>query len=276
MLRERILTALILAPLAIAGVLWLPTVWVGLLFALVLLLAAEEWARLVGLRGNVAHLVFLFTCIAGMLGLSWAFMHQISVLPVLALALPWWLTITWRIRSLQSITPLQGTDRIALAGGVLTLMTTWGGLVWLHLQPNGPQLLLFLLVLIWVADSGAYFVGRRWGRTKLAPAVSPGKTVAGVYGALGGALASGAVLAGSYNVGILHRLGFVLLCMLTVLISIVGDLYESLLKRACGVKDSGVLLPGHGGVLDRIDSLIAAAPIFALGFALLERAPRSA
>jgi phosphatidate cytidylyltransferase len=127
---------------------------------------------------------------------------------------------------------------------------------------------LFLLVLIWIADSGAYFAGRRWGRRKLAPLVSPGKTREGAYGALAGGLLWGGVLAALYGVSVPQQGGLVLLCLLTVVASIVGDLYESLSKRERGVKDSGSLLPGHGGILDRIDSLTAAAPVFALGLHL--------
>lgn len=270
MLRERILTALVLAPLFTLAVLLLPTYWVGLLLALVLLLGAEEWSCLTGLSTRGVYLGFLMACVLGIFGLSWAFMDQAPVLPLLGIASLWWLVVAWRIRKIRAISPLQeGANPAAAGAGLLILLSAWGGLIWLHRQPHGPWLLLFLLMLIWIADIGAYFAGRRWGRVKLAPLVSPGKTLEGVYGALVGATLWGGVLAGLYGVEIMDRIGLVLLCLLTVGASIVGDLYESLLKRRRGVKDSGALLPGHGGVLDRIDSLTAAAPLFALGIALL-------
>ncbi len=130
--------------------------------------------------------------------------------------------------------------------------------------------MLFLLVLIWIADSGAYFAGRRWGRVKLAPAVSPGKTREGVYGALAGAMLCALALAWMRpEIG--AALVTIPLCLLTCLVSVAGDLFESLIKRQAGVKDSGTLLPGHGGVLDRIDSLTAAAPVFVFGLMWLEQ-----
>jgi phosphatidate cytidylyltransferase len=130
-------------------------------------------------------------------------------------------------------------------------------------------LVLTLLVLIWIADSGAYFAGRRWGRRKLAPVVSPGKTREGVYGALAGGLAWGGLAGWWLGLSAGRAAGLVALCLATVLASVVGDLQESLLKRRRGLKDSGRLLPGHGGVLDRIDSLTAGAPVFAVGLGLL-------
>jgi phosphatidate cytidylyltransferase len=124
------------------------------------------------------------------------------------------------------------------------------------------------LILIWVADSGAYFVGRQWGKNKLAPRVSPGKTIEGLLGALAGGLIWG--YAGMVWFEPKSGWLFVALCFVTVLFSVLGDLVESLFKRNAGVKDSGQLLPGHGGVLDRLDSLTSAAPVFVLGLMLLE------
>ena len=129
--------------------------------------------------------------------------------------------------------------------------------------------MLFLFLLVWIADSAAYFVGRRWGHAKLAPVLSPGKTLAGVYGALVSAGLGGILLSFLFSASIAQILLCAFLCVVTVAISIVGDLYESLLKRRRGVKDSGQLLPGHGGMLDRIDSLTAAAPVFTLGILYL-------
>lgn len=129
----------------------------------------------------------------------------------------------------------------------------------------------FLLMLIWIADIGAYFTGRHWGRIKLAPKISPGKTREGVYGALVGALLSGVVLAWWQGLSIQQAPFAILLCILAALFSVAGDLFWSMLKRLRGVKDSSNLLPGHGGMLDRIDSLTAAAPVFLLGLITLDK-----
>jgi len=149
--------------------------------------------------------------------------------------------------------------------GPFVLLPAWLALVRLHAQGptlDGPQLLTFLLLLVVAADVGAYFAGRAFGKHKLAPRVSPGKTWEGVAGGLAGA--SLLALAGALWFELpLPR--FVLLCVLVVMISVVGDLAESLFKRHAGVKDSGSILPGHGGILDRIDSLTAAGPCFVLG-----------
>jgi len=152
---------------------------------------------------------------------------------------------------------------------VMVLFPPWFSLLAIHRLPeDGPLLVLFIMVLIWVADTGAYFSGRRFGRVKLAPHISPGKTREGVYGALLGAVLCGLLL---YQLrpqtGALALL--ILFCLLLALVSVVGDLFESLLKRQAGLKDSGQLLPGHGGMLDRIDSLTAAAPVYLLGLLLL-------
>jgi phosphatidate cytidylyltransferase len=147
--------------------------------------------------------------------------------------------------------------------GVVVLVAPWVALMGLR-DDFGPAYVLFLLLLIWVADTGAYFAGRRWGRRKLAPTISPGKTWEGVFGAGMATLAFALVGAAVLEEGARWP-GFVAVCMVTVGFSIVGDLFESMMKRQRGVKDSGSLLPGHGGVLDRFDSLTAAAPAFLLG-----------
>lgn len=152
--------------------------------------------------------------------------------------------------------------------GPIVLTPLWTALVALHGNgEDGPSSVLFLMILIWVADSGAYFAGRQWGRNKLAPVISPGKTWEGVYGAVFGALICGLLLAW-YRSDIEGFHWLVPVCVITVLMSVVGDLFESVMKRKMDMKDSGTLLPGHGGVLDRIDSLTAAAPVFVLGLQL--------
>ncbi len=269
MLRQRILTALVLIPLVVVFVLYLPIGLFGTILALVLLVASTELAHLVGVGNLGANSGFLIVNAGGVSLMAWAMARGYSPLPLLLVAALWWAWWVIRIQQIRHIEPAQGLDRAAYAGGVLMLVSTWTGLVCLHQLTQGPYLVLCLLLLIWIADSAAYFSGRRWGRRKLAPVVSPGKTLEGVLGALGGGLLWGLALAWWFGSGWGKQAGIVALCLITVLVSVYGDLYESLLKRRRGVKDSGRLLPGHGGLLDRIDSLTAAAPVFALGLILL-------
>jgi phosphatidate cytidylyltransferase len=135
----------------------------------------------------------------------------------------------------------------------------------------GPSAALYFLLLIWIADIAAFFTGKKWGVEKLAESISPGKTIQGMYGALGSAVVCSIILALYYGYPMMIASDFALLSVLTVLISIYGDLFFSLVKRKNGVKDSGILLPGHGGVLDRIDSVIAAAPFYYAGVILIGR-----
>ena len=182
----------------------------------------------------------------------------------------WWLLVT-SVLMLRRREILQIVDRRPgmLALGGLVLVGAWLSVVTLHASStDGPAWVLFLFVLIWIADSGAYFAGRAFGRRKLAPVVSPGKTWAGAAGAFAGAALCALLLVIS---GWIETPSLALMVVLSIVVTLVssgGDLWESRLKREAGVKDSGQLLPGHGGVLDRIDSLLAAAPVYALGLGL--------
>lgn len=272
MLRQRLLTALVLIPLTVWAVLGLSSGVLALLLAMFVLLGAWEWAVLMGLNSRAARTVYLGLMLLA-LWVAWSLIGRPGVLiGLLVLALAWWITaLIWLVR----YRPARKDDMAAMAtkgvAGLLTLTPAWAALVAVHANGrSGAYLLLLLLVLIWAADSGAFFAGRRWGSVKLAPQISPGKTREGVYGAL--AVAALWAAAGGLWLGMqgLHLMLFVTLCLVTVLFSIVGDLFESMIKRQRGVKDSGHLFPGHGGVLDRVDSLTAAAPVFALGLHWLE------
>ena len=262
MLKQRILTALILIPLVVWAVLQLPTHWFAVLLAVLVLMGAWEWSNLAGLDAPMARSLYV-SLLALALWLAWWWHAQPLAQGVLALAcVGWVLALAWIGR--PDFARAQRLFKAVV--GFWVLVPAWLGLVLLHGHPGpGPQLVLFLMVLIWVADSGAYFAGRRWGHTKLAPRVSPGKTWEGVYGALA-ACALVALLGAWWMEGSVRELiSFLLICLVTILFSIAGDLLESLMKRQRGIKDSGRLLPGHGGVLDRVDSLTAAAPVFVLG-----------
>jgi phosphatidate cytidylyltransferase len=182
----------------------------------------------------------------------------------------WWLFATY----LVVIYPVGGfvtkNPGIRLLMGLFVLLPCWVSIHVIHYSSGGPYRLLFLFALIWGADAGAYFVGKRWGCNKLAPRVSPGKTIQGLIGALVTALLIAMLGAYFFKVAYHYWPAVLALSASVVLFSIVGDLFESLLKRQENLKDSGRLLPGHGGIMDRIDSLTAAAPVFLLGTLLLQ------
>ncbi len=271
-LQLRLFTALLLVPLVAGGVLYLSTVYLAPIVAVVILLGGWEWTRLMGLASLSGRLLFLGLLTASLVGMFLAAGRYFPSLglPFFVAITAWWFLVAYRLLRLKTIEPMTH-PRFLLQGaiGLLVLAPAWAALIALHQSSaNGPLLMLFLLFLIWTADSGAYFAGYRWGRTKLAPVVSPGKTRAGLYGALAGAVCCGLFLAWLLaDLGRVHW--YVLLAVVTVLFSVVGDLYESLCKRRAGLKDSGDILPGHGGVLDRVDSLTAAAPVFLVGLMLL-------
>lgn len=269
MLRNRLITAAVLIPLVVAGILLMPSDAFGVVVGLLVLFGAREMAQLAGFHGPRAQLLFLLAILVGMIGV-----YRLST-PTVVESLQWLASIGWIAVTLLLVMrrkPLQAvTDRrpaVLLLGGLI-LLVAWISVFALHRQPtNGPVLVLFLFVLIWSADSGAYFAGRAWGKRKLSPVVSPGKTWAGVAGAMLAAVICALVLTMS-GLSPVSPPGLILLCLLVTAVSIGGDLFESLLKRQAQVKDSGNLLPGHGGALDRIDSLLAAAPVFVTGLGLL-------
>ncbi|MGA7979545.1 MAG: phosphatidate cytidylyltransferase [Chromatiaceae bacterium] len=268
-IRQRVATALVLAPLAVLGVLTLPTVYLALALALVVLIAAAEWAVLAGISsagGRLAYIALVGGCIA----LMWLPARGWYIY-FLAIASLCWVGITIFLLRVQRIGLAQGVDLSLIPLGILVLLGPWVAIVRLHaLGPQGPLLVLFLLALIWTVDSLAFVAGRRWGRTKLAPLLSPGKTRIGVYAGLFGAATCGFVLGWTMGLEARQLAVVVVLCGVTACVSVAGDLFESLLKRRRALKDSGRLLPGHGGVLDRIDSLTAAAPVFVMGILWME------
>ncbi len=271
-LAKRALTALVLIPLSIAVVLLAPTPYFALTCAIMIMLGAWEWGALAGL-GRAARWLYAVLSGAIMYGL---YQHGIGTdlgTGVLVAAVLWWIiALLWVIRyQLGRGGARLRTSVSKVMVGWFILIPAWVALVAIHADATpGPPLVIILLCLVWAADTGAYFAGRQWGSLKLASRVSPGKSWEGVGGA---ALAAGLVGWGSgawlgYHDGALVR--FVLLCLATMGVSVLGDLTESLFKRGAGVKDSGAMLPGHGGLLDRVDSLTAAAPLFALGWMTLE------
>jgi phosphatidate cytidylyltransferase len=268
MLRQRILTAAVILPLFLAALLLLPNLYFGVLIAGGVAMAAREWARIVGL-GSTGRLLYSAGVMAAALGIlllerasvTGPFIYSAPGKFLYGLCAAFWLAIVpaWLLSRWQ-------TRERGLLGvvGVIVLLPFWHAMTWLQLSPGR---LLVALGVVWIADTAAYFAGRAFGRHKLAPRISPGKTWEGVAGALLAVLA--------YWIGVSQLVpelgehlvsGLVLASLLTV-VSIQGDLFESWMKRLAGFKDSGGLLPGHGGLLDRIDGLTSTLPFAALYFA---------
>ncbi|MFZ2168488.1 MAG: phosphatidate cytidylyltransferase [Methylococcaceae bacterium] len=288
MLIQRIITASILAALIALAVFKLPTHYFSLLIGLITLLAAWEWSNLAGMTSLVKRILFLLILILPMVGINfWT-----QFLELLAQATDWpdvrdysgalewlvippvlfWIVVMILIRNIPlSLLNLKLRTRYKALIGWFVLLAAWMFLCRLRVF-YGTEMTMYFLILIWAADISAYFAGKKWGVTKLAPDISPGKTVAGMYGALIAGMVCAIALSLIYGFQLMIAADFILLSMLTVLISIYGDLFVSVVKRQCGLKDSGSLLPGHGGILDRTDSLIAAIPFFYAGIYLIYRA----
>jgi phosphatidate cytidylyltransferase len=279
MLKQRIITATLLATLVVLAVFELPSIYFSLVIAVVTLLGANEWLNLTKVSSPTKRGLFFASLIGGMVFIhSWTYLLEgaAHVLDFLAdrykfqmddirnqsgllewVALP--AVLFWFL-------PLSSFKQSFI--GWFVLLMSWMFLSRLRTF-FGEEMTMYFLVLIWVADIAAYFVGKKWGIIQLSPEISPGKTVQGMYGALGSALVCAALI--SLIMGFKEPMiiaDFALLSVLTVLMSIYGDLFFSVVKRRADAKDSGSLLPGHGGILDRIDSLCAGIPLFYAGIYL--------
>jgi phosphatidate cytidylyltransferase len=265
-LAQRVVTGSILAAIVAAATLALSSFWFALLVAAFVLVGAWEWSGIAGWPSPGQRLAYSAASLLVLLATAWCVESETGIWAILLLALVWWLVaLAWVVRAQQGFAvDAMNHGPVRLLAGWLILAPAWGGIVYLHSTPEwGPWWVLYLVFLIATADSAAYFVGRRLGRRRLASNVSPGKSLEGVAGGLL------AVMVLAVSVALLtdsaRPVAFVILSMLTALVSILGDLTESVFKRRAGLKDSGSIVPGHGGILDRIDSVTAAAPIFALG-----------
>lgn len=257
MLRQRIITALILAPLALWGLFGLDGAGFATFTGAIVALAAWEWSNLSGVRAGAARLLFPAGMAVVMLLVWWAQADQ-ARWPLFVAALAWLVNLRWVMCFPEKRAEWHATG-VRLGVGVLALLPTWFG--FLQLKASGGEWLLYVLLMVWAADIGAYFAGKRFGKRKLAPRVSPGKSWEGVYGGL---VATGLLATGYALAGLADWLPLLLVTLGVTAVSVLGDLLESMLKRERQMKDSSHLLPGHGGVMDRIDSLTAAVPLFAL------------
>ncbi len=266
MLLPRILTTLILAPLFIWAIFVMPTVYFSYLLLLFVALGAWEYARLI----KIDRPLYKALVAAGITGCALvAIAHIENLQTVLVVSVVWWgLNLYWVVSYPKNVQSWYGSGIIRVMGGVMLLVPMWVALTSLH-ATHGSSYFLLLMLLIWSADSGAYFVGRAFGKRKLAPNVSPGKSIEGVIGGIIFAVIIMLAFLQQQSVSTDSYIGYLLLAVVVSSVSVLGDLYESLFKRASNIKDSGNILPGHGGILDRIDSLTAAAPFFLLGLSLI-------
>lgn len=266
MLKTRIITALILAPIAIGGVFFLPPVGFAIFTAALIALGAWEWANMAGLIEQPARVGYSAAVL-----LLLAALYTMTAQGVLWLALLWWLVGFGFVASYPKNSARWGSVPARAAMGLLVLVPAWVGLNYLRngefkfaLTDNNLLLILYVFTLVWVADIGAYFSGRKFGNAKLAPRVSPGKSWAGVWGGLAAVAVFALVVSQTLGAGAGQSVALIIVSVVTAAVSVLGDLFESMLKRFRGIKDSSRLLPGHGGIMDRIDSLTAAIPIFTL------------
>ncbi len=261
MLKQRVITAMVLLPVALGSIFWAPTAVFAVLIGGVILMGAWEWTNFMGLSSPWPRVAYLVA-----IALACAVSYVVSPMFVLAAGVLWWVVALIMVVTHPQFEAVWGKRSIIGAIGFLVMIPAWRGLV--ELQALNPLIVLYVMCLVWVADTGAYFAGRRWGKRKLAPTVSPGKSIAGLLGGL--VLTIALALFAGYDLSLtnVQMWWLIVLTLITALASVLGDLLESMMKRFRGIKDSGTLLPGHGGILDRIDSLTAALPVFACGWSL--------
>ncbi|MDX1519210.1 MAG: phosphatidate cytidylyltransferase [Gammaproteobacteria bacterium] len=264
-LKQRVLTAAILIPVVLLAIMALAPWMFAILIAGIVALAAWEWSGLSGLRTNAARFIYVLAILAA-LYLVGVTLPVEQARTVLYIGLAWWIAGFFLVLAYETrVFEFRLTIPARLLIGFLVLVPAWWSVAQLRGESDNVAPVLFFLVLIWVTDSAAYFSGKRWGKRRLAPRVSPGKSWEGVIVSLLAVMA----LAWPGTDWVLgtqaSEAGFVALSILTAGFSVLGDLIESLVKRAAAFKDSGSLLPGHGGIMDRIDSLTAAAPVFLMG-----------
>ena len=253
-MKQRVLTAIIaLATLAVV-LFWLPPQAVQIVLALLMLAGAWEWSGFLGGAGRVTRAIYVAIIAVSIIGVATAlapYSEQLLLISIVA----WLFALLW---TFAYPTPIPAIVR--WLAGWFVLVPMYAALM--HLFAIDRWLLLFALLIVWIADTGAYFAGKFFGRVKLAPGISPGKTWEGV---IGGMLAVALLAIGRASLTEADWTTLVPFCLGVAVLSIVGDLTVSMFKRTAGVKDSGTLFPGHGGVLDRVDSIAAAAPLFAVG-----------
>jgi phosphatidate cytidylyltransferase len=270
MLKQRVITALILTAVFLFALFGLSPSLFAVFIAIVVLIGAWEWANLsscaaywqrISYTVVIALVLLVAAWVTGLLAADQQGVNLTVVKAVLIIAVAWWALALLLVQGYPSSAVLWGHPLVRLAMGVLVLVPTWLALAYVRFQPQGAWLIVMIAAIVAAADTGGYFTGRKFGKRKLAPSVSPGKTLEGFAGGVISNVLLAALVAYLSGSNFLVLLAIILP---TSLFSVLGDLLESMVKRHAGVKDSGVILPGHGGILDRVDSITAAAPVFAL------------
>ena len=270
MLKQRVYTALVLAAIFLCALFALPAGYFSFFIGAVLLIGAWEWAGLSGYTAvwqRVAYsalLLLLLIAVSSYVGFEGEASPRLNdavIRDMLIIGCVWWAVALLLVQGYPSSSLLWGHKVLRLAMGGMVLIPTWIALVYVRQQSNGAWLVLLLMLIVALADSGGYFAGRRFGKHKLAQAVSPGKTWEGFAGGLVANCFLALMLSQVFSVSLVLML---VLIIPTSLVSVLGDLLESMVKRHAGAKDSGSILPGHGGILDRVDGVTAGAPVFAL------------
>ena len=270
MLKQRVISACIMMLVFLLVLLVLPPMAFIAFISIGTAVAVWEWSNLAGLSNSFKRVAYLIAVMAVVAGCSWFIKFDADFVPqdianlqtLFWVSLVWWgIALLW-VQGYPSSSILWGSVPARLAMGVLVLVPTWIGLFFIRAQEHGSWLVLLLVLAVAAADTGAYFAGKRFGRRRLAASVSPGKSWEGFMGGIAASVALALVVGQFWAPD--QRLWILLLVAPTALVSVLGDLLESMVKRHRGVKDSGLILPGHGGVLDRVDGMTAAVPVFAL------------
>lgn len=275
MLKQRIITGLVIAVAVILAIVALPAFGLMLLLAVIMLISAWEWANLSGFTSRLAkssYLIFIALLLVALVhfgGLLSGSIDWSQLRDVIGAGCLWWAVALLWVKSYPSSAILWSSCWVRALMGIFTLIPAWLALVYLRSYESGQALILILVAFVASADIGAYFSGKRWGKAKLAPDVSPGKSWAGFWGGLVASNLFAIVVWSVCGQPLLNLVQLLSIAPIVAVVSVLGDLLESMVKRHRGVKDSGSILPGHGGILDRIDSLTAAAPVFALSLMLV-------
>ncbi|MFZ9034646.1 MAG: phosphatidate cytidylyltransferase [Francisellaceae bacterium] len=253
-MKQRIITGVILGLLVLWAIFGFGSLIFNLCILAILLLGAWEWTQFCGCDKPWSKVIYLVITVM-LIYLSSGYVVLTMVVALLFWI--WAVLLLWRYTKDQKPTPLM----FRYVFGFLVIVPLFSAISVLH--QYRPTLLLVLMLIVAFADSGAYFVGRKMGRHKLAPVISPKKSWEGLAGGVvfGGSV--GVIASLFLNLSLLGHLGMIVMSFLLVIIALVGDLFESMIKRQCGIKDSGTILPGHGGILDRMDSLFSTIPIYA-------------
>ncbi len=270
MFRQRVITALILAPLMIIGIFFLPLKPFAVFIAFIATLGAWEWANISGYERKwerIGYASFVLVCLY--ISARFLSIYPDLLIYYLVVGALWWAFAFALVRRYPGGTGVWDARLVRAILGLCVLLPMWVGFMHLKQQPHSSLLIILVMLIVWGADTGAYFSGKRWGNTKLAPHVSPGKSWAGFWGGFATSLLVGGLFGLGLDVWLQPLAWFdygqlLAISGVTMVVSVLGDLVESMMKRHRGIKDSSSLLPGHGGVLDRIDSMAAAVPVFAL------------